>query len=635
MIDHLYNQINFRGLPQNNSFKTELNLKENELIDLLSNIHPVKGASTFAGLLLCPELQSNCKRLEALVHVVLGYSKGHKKINGKAANKIFRTLKDTKYQYHEDPAEDVFISLVSTRKENYRIYNGIWKDSAFNLQRFIDIFPTWPDEELFNKLKDSSIALLKISEEIAKRMNHHRYILGEELPQDQIPEFLFDKLGELKKRIRFTSEDLEKLNIDPMSIESFIFNTHNFNKLLNIDLGSSPLESCPILYDGQSYTVILPTAISVAIRKYIYELLIQYGYRFPLEVNLAISYSNYFKQIPILGDLTNCPIIFHRKNDNDILISEVSTNIDVGRIIHLIFVLDNFQNHHCSWVDSYSPDFAKIGDIILSRIKKTRDNFLEDPLFKDGISLIVICGWGRPTLISFSRQAFDNWKIEHISASDLSLFSKIPNFKSLTLWRLLQAKDKIENLSINIQNISGLLNLYCWAESLNFHLIPHEHLPDENSLRLEILIEQNSFLKMKEKILAGWDNHIVKTNENEFVSVQKINIDDYFENDNLLSLYVSLSDINQKKLKSFIKSKTTKWWCSVNTDHSDKTLIYKIWEASSIWLANSIKVFDEYFTKLPDSIHWNLEFKSIEKNEINNNLLQTGTEKGGHYVRQY
>lgn len=611
-FEKLFNKLPLSQLTQSSSFKEELKDKESELIESLSNIHPIKGASVFAGLLLCPELQSNCLRLETIIHLILGYSNGNKKINSNLALKLFRLLENTRFQFHEDPAEDVFISIVSTKSENYRIYEGIWEKSAFNLQRFIDLIETMPDSELFNQLKESTIALMKLSDEIAERMNHEKYIIGQDMPLKKIPDILLDKLGDLKNCIKYSPDELNNLDINPVALAPFIFDLDGREKVLDSDLGSSPLERFPLVYDGQFYTVILPTAISVALRKYIIDILIKNGFKTSLEDNFAISYAQHFHEISILGDLNNSPVCFNRKNKNDILIAEFSTNIDVGRILHFIFILDNFQNYECSWINDFSPDIKRIGGDILNSIKNARNHFKDESGFRDGISLIVICGWGRPITFSFNKNPFDNWKIEHISAADLTTFSKIPEFKSLTLWRLLEAKYIIENHGIILQNVNGLLNLYSWAESINYHLIPHEQLPDDTTMPLQIVIEQNSFLKMRQKILSGWDEHIALTPENEYIRVCKLNINWHFEDDQNLPLYASLSDVKSGILKSYVKTSNTEWWCSIKCDKPDKNLMYKIWEAASIWMAYSLNIFNEVFIKMPNKIHWILQFNSIE-----------------------
>jgi hypothetical protein len=47
----------------------------------LAEFDPLRLAATFSGLLTVPELQSNCVRLEALVHLTLALGRGKRKPN--------------------------------------------------------------------------------------------------------------------------------------------------------------------------------------------------------------------------------------------------------------------------------------------------------------------------------------------------------------------------------------------------------------------------------------------------------------------------------------------------------------------------------------------------------------------------
>ncbi|MBK5205858.1 MAG: hypothetical protein JJD98_10750 [Polaromonas sp.] len=62
------------------------------LIAALRQLHPVKAATTFAGLLTQKSLQSNCLRLEVLVHLALACGEGDKT----PAAQFVRTLASVK-----------------------------------------------------------------------------------------------------------------------------------------------------------------------------------------------------------------------------------------------------------------------------------------------------------------------------------------------------------------------------------------------------------------------------------------------------------------------------------------------------------------------------------------------------------
>ncbi len=112
----------FSILPSLGFGKVPLNAIINEhqqLFSTLDEYNPLHLATVFAGLLTVPELQSNCIRLEALVHVSLALGRGSQKPTNKIVSSLFTDLGKGTPGRHEDPAEDVFVSLISTPRGNY------------------------------------------------------------------------------------------------------------------------------------------------------------------------------------------------------------------------------------------------------------------------------------------------------------------------------------------------------------------------------------------------------------------------------------------------------------------------------------------------------------------------------------
>ena len=130
----------------------------------MKGFDPLKIATTFAGLLTEPELQSNCFRLEILVHLALVFGKGQRTPNRKQITRWFSILDDGPCGRLEDPAEDVFVTLISTSRGNFRVLEGIWESAGFNLQRIVNVVDDMPTAGGLDHLRDSIYALLKLSD---------------------------------------------------------------------------------------------------------------------------------------------------------------------------------------------------------------------------------------------------------------------------------------------------------------------------------------------------------------------------------------------------------------------------------------------------------------------------------------
>ena len=165
------------------------------LTALLRDLDPIRGASTVAGLLIRPELQSNCVRLEALVHLIIAVSQGRRKPTAKQIGRVFKQLGKTVYGPLEDPAEDLFVSLVSNSNGNYRLFEGIWESSAFYLQRILNVVEGMPQTGGYSEMRASVEALLRLSDKIADRQGLDRYRIGETIPVQEVPKRILERLG--------------------------------------------------------------------------------------------------------------------------------------------------------------------------------------------------------------------------------------------------------------------------------------------------------------------------------------------------------------------------------------------------------------------------------------------------------
>src|SRR5262252_7901419 len=82
------------------------------LIAEFRKLDPIPTAASFAALLIAPELQANCFRLEYLVHLAVAYCDGKARPTQDLIQRAFKILGDGVCGMAEDPAEDVFVSLV-------------------------------------------------------------------------------------------------------------------------------------------------------------------------------------------------------------------------------------------------------------------------------------------------------------------------------------------------------------------------------------------------------------------------------------------------------------------------------------------------------------------------------------------
>jgi hypothetical protein len=133
--------------------------------------HPVRLAAAFGGLLTQTSLQSNCLRLEALVHLGIALGRGPRAATAQILTQGFASVGE-QYGHFEDPAEDVFVGNIASKRGNYLVLEGIWESATFYLQRFVNLVDELPDQPYLNETAEAVHSLLKLSDLVCRRAGH-------------------------------------------------------------------------------------------------------------------------------------------------------------------------------------------------------------------------------------------------------------------------------------------------------------------------------------------------------------------------------------------------------------------------------------------------------------------------------
>lgn len=586
-----------------------------QLAALAADVDGIATAAVFAGLTTCPELQSNLYRLEALVHAFIALPCGKNAPTPDEIGKAFSSLERTPVGVGEDPAEDVFISSVSNNHGNFRTFEGLWESNAFFLQRFLDIVDGMPDSGWCSQLRQRVLALLRLSEGLASRCGLQKYTVGSQVPLDSIPESLLEDTSSLSHRVCFTKEDLIDFGIDALDLAPFICDLSRRDRLVGAHPSTTVLEKCPIVIKDNRWYVMLPSAIGAAVRIFITDETSKANMLPQLENHLAISYEGHFHSIPLLGNLRRAPVRFARNDAANASVADTMVHIDEGRFLHFMFLLDNFAGAEEGWLLGHNANVMQIADEIANSVKSARDFASQNADFKDGTTLIVQCGWGRSSAFAVPNEGSRTWRIETISAPDLTTLSLSSGFTALTLWRLLHARDKLTRTGGILHNINGLLNLYAWSKELNYHLVPHEQIPAENHVTpFLICVDQNSLLQLRREVHQAWDPHVRLSAEGKPVRVCRFHQASYFAEDARIPLYISRDDIGEHRLRAVYVGGRQDWWCGIAApEKSKREIVYHLFEAAVCWMRSLVPVLE---TVLPTSMQgptmWQLSFGCVE-----------------------
>lgn len=586
-----------------------------ELFREIEDFDPLRLAACFGTLLTAPELQGNCGRLEVLTHLCFSLARGTRKPTEKIITRLFRVVGEGMTGRLEDPAEDVFVSLVVTPRGNFRVLEGIWESAGFYTQRVVNTLEMAAnmDARAFMPVLDRVYALLRLSDLVCERGGLRRYETGNAYPAEKLPSKILGKVRSLRARIRFTDNELVAAGISASDLAEFGFDpTSRFN-LSSDCVGHSALERHPVVCRNGEFHLLLPTAVTAAIRRFVTERMEMTKLRDFFSGLLAYEIAIALNRITLLGDRTGAPVEF-KKTDNG-LIAGVMFNADRGRFMNFVFFADTLAGFDANGglIGAYptrnaaglTADIEKWIDHAYEAARKTSG-------FRDGITLLVGCGIGRGMLDVSPKPKWENWRVEFISAPDLFTLSSVPDFKPLSLWRLLTGRDGVGALGIHLWNVNGLLNLVGWARSLGGHLVPHADMPAEfgsGDGEKVILVEQNALLRVRQEVAEKEDRHALLTIDGRWVPTQRDG-QSIFDEDLGRPFYVS-EDFEGRWPTAVYETARRPWWVQLETsDETNGHFAYHRYQMLRTWLCRAAPVLDAAFPQLPPGpILWKARFE--------------------------
>jgi hypothetical protein len=579
----------------------EISRAHPRIIAELRNLDHATTAAAFGGLLVMPELQANCLRIEALVHLATAFCEGRAEPTKVFVAQAFEQMGEGYFGQMEDPSEDVFLTLVNTPQGNFRIFEGIREGTAFYLQRILDIVEKMPDRGPFSRIRRTITCLLMLSDAVAARAAVRENSLGEEMPLKALPPTLADRLSQANSLLRFGEDDLGRLGVDVASLSEFAFNTQRRADLCAQSIGHTDLERRPVLFQGQAVYLILPTAIGSAITRFVIESIQSMRLVDRFERALCSEYSRLFDETPILGGPIGAPIEFQEIDGGHI--AAIMTQVDPGRFLHLIFFVDGLDNFERDGLAGINANPAVLSLAVNEHLKDAATKAKGQANFLDGISVVVGCSYGRGLNLELLEAPPSTWRVEHINAYDLVTLSWLSEFDRYSLWRLLDSRDQIERQGVELVNVNGLLNLAACSLELDGHLVSHRDLPDgfaapgNTSI---VVMKQNAVLGLRHRVITQWNPRRVQDLNGRWLKVRKLDKSE-FEEDHNAPLYGSWDDIQRGRLRAVYVAANRPWWIGISASQdAPSEALYQHWEMLCTWLKRAAPVLDEACTSLPD-----------------------------------
>lgn len=518
-----------------------------------------------SGLLTLPSLQANNFRIELLVHLAVIHCKGKKNPSLNDINKwLNEYIEETQINILEDPAENVFISNIETQEGNFRIFEGVRNSNSYSLQVILDIIyenKLIPD----NKILASAISLLRLSNEIANRLNINRWYFEESLPANAVNITASMYIKRNAQAVTFSDDDLKSIRVYRKSLEPFIFSVKYREKLEFERFGNSSLERYPLIEFQGNFVFALPNATSIAIRRYILSSLKKFGSLYQFNKVLITYQTNqiinnckcHFQPIDIKDEfLQKCKQIKLALNDPPL--TTFLFKYDIGKYIHIILI------HHA--LDQGWDSMQEYEQGSISKFVDYAHEMKQELGSKWGHTMFIIGGVGRGfnLLIDDCPESL-NFSV--LKISDLLFLASESSSSINRFLKCMEQKRWAEFEGVLFIGPSTDFNFYCYWRRHNYCLIPPSMEIKKHNY---ITIASDYIAHRQHKILKQNDPHVLQTTCGTYTKVTRLNTNSNFKSLMKLPIYFSIDRVRSGKWEAVIKSKSNYWVTISPTDIDQK-----------------------------------------------------------------
>lgn len=550
----------------------------NKLSARLEKFNKAATLAMLGGLLTDPELHANTVRLEVLIHLVALRSSGSVKPTAAQLREWLNEILGVDHVCRqEDPPEDVFVANVVSGVGNSLLFEGIWEANAGYVQSVLYAVTAClrHKQEWSEHCLRQSSALLRLSTAIAERSGQTRNALGGGRRLGRL-QFSTARIQELAGRVRFSPADLAQAGIHPFDLGPFIFDPRKGPVLRHETISWTSLEACPIVMDGEDYVVALPSAIGAAIR------------RRAIEMALGNDAGDLFQthltdhQFGLSVTNARLGLGFERvtgpEPDDASGFVGMICRFDVGAYAHILFIQDRIDEVAAEGFRSIrdvSPDVSRLAAVGVTTIEALPD-------FRIGMTLIVFGGLGRGYQADPGRLP-PHWQLVGLGHADFELFADDSDSTALQMYRLLDQERQLRAIRTQIVNPNGFLNLYGFAKSNDFELIP-DSVPFGNSM---VQLGTDHLMSVRTEIRRALDHHGVLVEPHaRYAEVRRPSTRMYFADLLTEPSYVSIADAMIGRPAAAIEANSRTWWITIAGEKPvpPGSLPYRIWDMARNWV---------------------------------------------------
>ena len=505
-------------------------------------------AAPLAGLLTRPENHCATARIEALIHLAALACCGDKEPRPRDLRQwLNRMVLDDPVSQLEIPVEDVFVSNVGTWG-NFRLFDGRWQNNSDQVQLCIETLSRLQERPWAAHTVRHVMALLRVSDSVAGRAGITRNSRTTSRPAEPIA---VDAAGaaESSGHVRFSDDELAAIGVNPADLNPFVFQGEHVELLASQSIGHTALERRPLVRFRDHTTVLLPTSIGAAIRRFVVERAATGG---DLRLFQSTCHLVQFTEVFQLGRADwgiECIRMLGEPDPED-GIREFVGAFDDHAYVHVLFVSDEFEEVAREGLTRVHS----LEDAVRERIADRAAELARDVRCQRGLTVLVHGGIGREFAPVWGDLP-DGWHQLCVSAPDFRLLGSVPEFTAMRAWKLLEMVGNLEAKGVVFPNPYGFLNVVAFAYQFGFELVPGTFSSGP------MLLDSDFILPLRHRVRTALDRHVaIGPDGNSWVDVQRDTKCDYLdETRGRLVFFSRVHRANGERL-ACVESTSRPWW---------------------------------------------------------------------------
>ena len=442
-----------------------------------------------------------------------------------------------------------------------------------------------PNEGSFRQIKKSVRALLTISELLCVKSGLQRYQLGSDEMSFMLSPQKLPSSSALIDRSTISLSELKECGIELSDIEPFLLRLEVKETMIERSAKFNYLDRCPLVMKGNAEIVVaLPSALSVAIRDYVISHIIegnsiQDGLIDIFDSMLAKNYANLLSTTPLLGGPLRAPVRWKKSGEHRW--TTFPDMADKGYYISYHFFLPSAQTH----IDGSFRVEHQIEDELIETLQESISNSMERvmelPDFKEGLVILVGCGWGTGHAFQIIEPNHPKWRFESMSAADLVRLSWLDDMNPQYFWRIQDGLEAITNAGVQIINPNGILNLIGWVRKNDGHYVPHgqllgERISPENPLILKPPF--NLLREVRANSDQGYDRHCLADNTGTLHEIQRVEPNPSFRSRKSRRIFASIDDLDHEIFTSVYEGALHLWVSIIVPNITQKAIEHQLWK---------------------------------------------------------